>query len=69
MRWSRVMAEDVIETLTREDLQELRECIAGGLVSSDARPMRLAWHESLEWCEWYDLEILQAWAETHAGRA
>jgi hypothetical protein len=60
---------EAIEELTREDLGDLRECISEGLVFSDERPVRLSWHESLEWCEWYDLEILQAWAETHAGRA
>jgi hypothetical protein len=69
MRWSRGMAQDATEELTREDLGDLRECIAVGLVFTDSRPVRLPWYESLEWCEWYDLGILQAWAEMHAGKA
>ena len=69
MRRSRVMAQDVIEELTREDLQELRECIETGLVFTDSRPVRLPWCESLEWCEFYDVGILQASGRRACGES
>ena len=55
-----MMAQEALEELTQEDLGDLRECIEQRMVFSDQpRPMRLWWYESLEWCEWYDVEILQ----------
>jgi hypothetical protein len=64
------MAQDTIEELTREDLGDLWECIEQRLVFSDhPRPERLPWYESLEWCEWYDVEILQAWVTLNAAEA
>jgi hypothetical protein len=63
------MAE-IIEELSREDLNDLPECIHQRLVFSDqSRPQRLPWYESLEWAEWYDLEILQAWVTLNAAEA
>jgi hypothetical protein len=63
------MAEN-IEELSREDLNDLPECIHQRLVFSDqSRPQRLPWYDSLEWADFHDKEILQAWAETYAGRA
>ena len=54
--------QDAIEELTQEDLGDLRECISNRWVFSDeSRPERLPWHESLDWADFYDLEILQAW--------
>jgi hypothetical protein len=62
--------QDTIEQLTPEDLGHLRECIEQRLVFSDrSRPMRLWWYESLEWCEWYDVEILQAWVTLNSAEA
>ena len=62
--------QDTIEQLTPEDLGDLRECIEQRLVFSDqSRPMRLWWYESLEWCEWYDVEILQAWVTLNSAEA
>jgi hypothetical protein len=62
--------QDAIEELTQADLGDLRECIEQRLVFSDqSRPMRLWWYESLEWCEWYDVEILQAWVTLNAAEA
>jgi len=62
--------QDTIEELTPADLGDLRECIEQRLVFSDqSRPVRLPWYESLDWCEWYDLNILQAWVDQNAGRA
>jgi hypothetical protein len=61
---------NAIEELTPADLGDLRECIERRLVFSDqSRPMRLWWYESLEWCEWYDVEILQAWVTLNAAEA
>ena len=62
-------SEEAIEELTREDLGDLRECISEGLVFSDERPVRLSWHESLEWAVFYDLDILQAWVTLNAAEA
>jgi hypothetical protein len=62
--------QDAIEELTHGDLADLRECIEQRLVFSDqSRPVRLPWYESLEWCEWYDVEILQAWVTLNAAEA
>ena len=62
--------QDAIEELTQADLGDLRECIEQRLVFSDqSRPMRLWWYESLEWCELYDVEILQAWVTLNAAEA
>jgi hypothetical protein len=63
------MAENIKE-LSREDLNDLPECINKRLVFSDqSRPQRLPWYDSFEWTDFHDKEILQAWAETYAGRA
>ena len=65
-----MMAQDTIEELTPADLGDLRECIEHRLVFSDQpRPERLPWHESLDWADFHDKAVLQAWAETYAGRA
>jgi hypothetical protein len=62
--------QDTIEELTPADLGDLRECSEQRLVFSDqSRPMRLWWYESLEWREWYDVEILQAWVTLNAAEA
>jgi hypothetical protein len=37
--------------------------------SDQPRLERLPWYESLDWADFHDKEILQAWAETYAGRA
>jgi hypothetical protein len=58
------------EELTQEDLGDLRECISKRWVFSDQpRPERLPWHESLDWADFYDLEILQAWVTLNAAEA
>jgi hypothetical protein len=52
-----VASENTVEELTREDLGDLRECIEQRLVFGDqSRP------ESLDWADFRDKEILQAWA-------
>ena len=62
--------QNAIEELTPADLGDLRECIEQRLVFSDQpRLERLPWYESLDWADFHDKEILQAWAETYAGRA
>ena len=62
--------QDTTEELTPADLGDLRECISNRWVFSDeSRPERIPWHESLDWADFYDLEILQAWADVYAGRA
>jgi hypothetical protein len=52
------------------DLSDLPECICAGWVFTD-EPRRevLWWFESLDWVEWYDLEILQAWVTLNAAEA
>jgi hypothetical protein len=65
-----MVGPDRSEELTQEDLGDLRECIEQRLVFSDqSRPVRLPWYESLDWAEWYDLEILQAWVTLNAAEA
>jgi hypothetical protein len=65
-----VASETIVEELTHEDLGDLRECISNRWVFSDeSRPQQLPWYESLEWAEWYDLEILQAWVTLNAAEA
>jgi hypothetical protein len=65
-----MMAQEAIEELTAADLSDLRECIEQRLVFSDEpRPGRLSWHESLDWADFYDLEILQAWVTLNAAEA
>jgi hypothetical protein len=65
-----MVGQNAIEELTHGDLADLRECIEQHLVFSDqSRPLRLPWHESLDWADRYDLEILQAWAEIYAAKA
>ncbi len=62
--------QETIEELTPADLGDLRECIEQRLVFSDqSRPVRLWWYESLDWCEWYDVEILEAWVNLNAAEA
>ena len=58
------------EELTQADLADLPEYISNRWVFSDSpRRERLSWHENLDWADFHDKEILQAWAETYAGRA
>jgi hypothetical protein len=62
--------QDTIEELTHADLADLPECICKGWVFSDSpRLERLWWFESLDWVEWYDVEILQAWVSLNAWEA
>jgi hypothetical protein len=63
------MAEN-IEELSREDLNDLPECIHQRLVFSDqSRPQRLPWYESLGWADFHDKEILQTWVTLNAAEA
>ena len=62
--------QDAIEELTQEDLGDLRECISNRWVFSDeSRPERLPWYESLDWTDFYDPQILAAWADVYAAKA
>ena len=61
---------DTIEELTREDCADLPECICAGWVHTDEpRRYRPYWHDNLNWTEWYDLEVLQAWVTLNAAKA
>jgi hypothetical protein len=63
-------SQDTIEELTPADLGDLRECISNRWVFSDeSRPARLPWYESLDWADFHDKEIVQAWADVHAAKA
>ena len=62
--------QDAIEELTHGDLADLGECVCNRWVhTDDPRRERLWWFDSLEWVEWYDVEILAAWVNLNAWEA
>jgi hypothetical protein len=62
--------QDAIEELTHGDLADLGECVCNRWVHTDSpRRERLWWFDSLEWVEWYDVEILAAWVNLNAWEA
>ena len=62
--------QDAIEELTHGDLADLPECICAGWVYTDEpRRERLSWHDNLNWTDFYDPQIVEAWADVYAAKA
>ena len=62
--------QDAIEELTHGDLADLGECVWNRWVFTDEpRRERLPWHENLDWTDFYDKEVLQAWITLNAAEA
>jgi hypothetical protein len=65
-----MMAGEDIEELSREDVSDLGECVWNRWVFTDEpRRERLSWHENLDWTDFYDLQILEAWVTLNAWEA
>jgi hypothetical protein len=61
---------DIQEELTHADLADLGECVCNRWVHTDGpRRERLPWYEDLSWTDFYDPQMLEAWASVYAAKA
>jgi hypothetical protein len=61
---------EIQDELTQADCADLPECICAGWVHTDEpRRGRLQWYEDLSWTDFYDPQILEAWADVYAAKA